>query len=234
VDAFRGNAAALETLERFARLTAQRDLGRLEALDAAQLGFPAPEAFLEMVRREGAPLRLELGRVTPGQGGRYAHAPDSGRVYLLREGELRGLARGRGGLMDRELLGFRPEQAARLELATGGQVRTFHRLTEPGAWGAAPDATEPLTEVAKWLTALDRLKVLRYGAEDEPATPGPPVLELRLYRDGAAEPAAWLRLYPSAGQTARAHSSHTEREVDVAGPMLRQVLETARALLAGT
>jgi hypothetical protein len=60
------------------------------------------------------------------------------------------------------------------------------------------------------------------------------VLELRLYRDGAAEPAAWLRLYPSAGQTARAHSSHTEREVDVAGPMLRQVLETARALLAGT
>jgi hypothetical protein len=107
-------------------------------------------------------------------------------------------------------------------------------LTEAGAWGAAPEATEPLTEVAQWLMILDRLKVVRYGAEDEPATPGPPALELRLYRGGDAEPAAWLRLYAATGQTARARSSYTEREVEVAGPVLRQVLETARALLPGT
>jgi hypothetical protein len=234
--AFRGNATALQTLELFAALSATRDLGRLDALEADQFGLPAKDAFLELERTGAPPLRLELGRATFGEAGRYAHNLTDGRVYLLRAPDLRRLSSARGSLMDRELLGIKPEDVVRIELQAGRAGRTLHRLAEPNQWGAAPDSGAAVADGAVLMTALQSLKALRYGAADggSEVPAGAPALEVRLFRTGGAEPAAWLRLFEGEGQTLTVVSSYTQRPVQVARPAAAPVLEKARALLRGT
>lgn len=232
---FRGNAAALQLLRAYAALSAERDLGALSALDAKQFGLPGKDAYLEVQRRGAEPLRLELGRATFGDAGRYAHNPATGHVYLLRALELRQLASGHASLMDRDLLGLKTEQAQRIELVVGGTPRTFHRLAAPGQWGPSPEATQPNPELPPLLGLLEGLRVLRYRGPAEAAPADAPALEVRLFRGAGTEPAAWLRLFPLAG-TAQAMglSSYTRAPVELARQPVQQVLEKARGLLRGT
>jgi Domain of unknown function (DUF4340) len=230
--AFKGNAAAVQMLRSYAELKAQRDLGLLAKLDGKTYGLPAPEAYLE-VAREGRPaLRLELGRPTYGGSARYAHNPADGHVYLLRAAELRRFVAARGSLLDRDLLGFKLGEAARVELSAAAAHRTLHRLGN-NQWAAAAEATEPDAEAAALLTMLERLNVIRYTAEETPPA-GVPALGARVFRGDSAEPDAWLRLYPPEGAAARAVSSYTERPVELPRQVVQQVLEKARALLQGT
>lgn len=235
-DAFRGNATAQQTLEQFAALSATRDLGRLESLDAARFGLPNPEASLELERKGEPALKLELGRVSFGNTGRYAHSLANGHVYLLRAPELRRLSTARGTLMDRELLDIKPEDVARVELQAGGASRTLHRLAEPNQWGVAPDAGAAVADASVLMSSLQSLRALRYGAADggSEVPAGTPALEVRLFRAGSTEPAAWLRLYAGEGQTVTVVSSYTRRPVQVPRTAAGPVLEKARMLLRGT
>ena len=232
---FRGNAAALQLLRATATLSAERELGALSALDARQFGLPGKDAYLELQRQGAEPLRLELGRATFGDAGRYAHNPANDRLYLLRALELRQLASGHASLMDRDLLGLKSEQAQRIELVVGGTPRTFHRLAAPGQWGASPEATEPSAELPPLLGLLESLRVTRYRGRAEAAPAAAPALEVRLFRGEGKEPAAWLRLFPLAGTAlAMGVSSHTRAPVELARQPVQQVLEKARGLLRGT
>ncbi len=235
---FRGNATALQVLRAFATLAAERDLGALAALDAKTFGLPSQDAYLELQRQGAGPLRLELGRATYGEAGRYAHNPANDHLYLLRAQELRQLATAPGSLMDPNLLGLRTEQAQRIELVAGGSTRTFHRLAAPGQWGSSAEAKEPTAELPPLLALLDSLRVLRYrGKADAAATTaaGAPALEVRLFRGAAPEPDAWLRLFPlGATPAATGVSSYTQAPVELARQPVQQVLEKARGLLHST
>jgi Domain of unknown function (DUF4340) len=233
-EAFKGNAAAEQALKGFASLTAERDLGKLASLDAKSLGFPAKDASLQLTPAGKPPLKLELGRLTFGDAGRYAHNPADDRVYLLPAQQLRRLVTARVTFVDRELLAFLPEQAERMELRAGGLQRTFHRLAKAGQWGATADAARPDPSAAVLATALPQLKVLRYRPESEPAPASPPALEVHLFRSGGGVEETWLRLYDGQGATATAVSSYTQRPVEVSGPIVKQLLEKARAALHGT
>lgn len=241
-EAFKGSAAAVDLLRDLAALPAQRVLGRLQTLDGETFGLPAEDAFLELTRREGPALRLQLGRTTYGRSGRYALLGEAGRVYLLGTGNLRRIAAARGSLMDRDLLAFPLEEAVRVELIADGLTRTLHRLEvegDAGQWGDRPDAADGLPAADTVMTVLGKLKALRYaGAETEADLPSMPALEVRLYSAGeeaaAGAPTAWIRLYAADGQMAPAVSSHTRHPVLLGAPLVQQVLEQARTLLRNT
>jgi Domain of unknown function (DUF4340) len=233
--AFRGNAAAQQLLRSLAALAAERDLGPLAKLEPAQFGLPGKDAFIELQRTDGEPLRLELGRATFGDAGRYAHNPGNDHVYLLRSQELRQLASARGSLMDRDLLGFRTEQATRIELVAGSLARTFHKLAAPGQWGTSAEASEAVAELPPVLGLLDSLRLVRYHDRGEAAPSGAPTLEVRLFKGEAKEPDGWLRLYlPEGNAAATGVSSYTREPVEVARLPVQQLLEKARGLLHGT
>lgn len=232
--AFKGNAGARHALEEAAGLRALRDLGRMDALKPATFGLDAPDTTLVLTRKEGEPLRLELGRSTYGNGGRYAHNPADGHVYLLRAQELRAFAGAPGALMDRDLLGLHTKDAARIVLAQAGLERTLYRLEEPGQWGPAPDATAADEDMSALAALLDRLRVARYdpAAEADPALKSP-ALEVRVYPGGGGEPER-LTLAAPQGNRALAQSTHTRRPVEVPAAAVKQVLEKAGGLLRRT
>jgi hypothetical protein len=228
--AFKGNSAARPLLESFATLIAERDLGPLGALEPGQFGLPAQDAYLELARAQGPPLRLELGRAGFGGNTRYAHEPGSGRLYLLRATELRRLATARGSLMDRDLLGLKLNEAARIELTDGTRSATFHKLQGPGQWAASAEAEEGNAEAGALVNLLQGLAVVRYLDEGS-AEPGPPALEARVFLPGSEEPAGWVHLFAGSGPQALARSAHSRRLVEAPAAQVRQALERARALL---
>jgi Domain of unknown function (DUF4340) len=232
--AFKGNAAAEQTLAAFAGLKAVRDLGPLAALDAKQFGFPAKDASLELQRGGSPALKLELGRHTFGDTGRYVHDPANDHLYLLSDLALRRLLTVRGTLMDRDLLGIRAEQAQRIELSAGGITRTFYRLAREGQWAPKADAAQGDPNAAVVVKALNGLPVLRYRGEDQLKPAGPPALEAKVFLAGSDQLAGWLRIYGGSGESVPAESSYTQHPVELAGPLVRQVLEKARAALHGT
>lgn len=232
--AFKGNAAAGATLKAFASLTALRDLGRLTDLDAPALGLEAPKGTLTLTRDGGAPLKLELGRATFGDTGRYAHRPDTDHVFLLRATELRRLAAGQAALMDRRLLDTELTDATRVTVTVEGQSRTFHRLADPQSWGLEPGASQPVRDVTGVLTALERAVVTAYRPQAaEGAQPGAAALEVRWFAGDAAEPLAWVRVYLEGKDTAWAVSSHTRNPVELAFKGAQTLVNKARPLVKG-
>lgn len=228
--AFKGNSAARPLLESFATLIAERDLGPLGALEPGQFGLPAQDAYLELARAQGPPLRLELGRAGFGANTRYAHEPGSGHLYLLRVAELRRLATARASLMDRDLLGLKLNEAQRIELTDGTRSATFHKLQDPGQWAASAEAEQGDADAGGLVNLLQGLAVLRYLDEGS-AEPGPPALEVRVFLPGSDEPAGWVRLFAGSGPQALARSAHSRRLVETPEAQVRQALERARALL---
>lgn len=236
-ETFRGNATAQEALKRLATLTAERDLGRLAALDAKQFGFPAKDASLELTRRGEAPLKLQLGRATYGGTGRYAHNPADDHLYLLPLFPLSRLSMAASSLMDRSMLGLQPDEAVRMELSMGDSSRTFHHLSGPGRWGSSAQAAAADPDVGALAADIQRLHVLRYLPQNEKLPAGLPALQVRFFTakgKGEGKPQAWLRIYGSRGNSTTAVSSYTERPVELPTALVRPLLEKARSLLHST
>ncbi|HKI99335.1 MAG TPA: DUF4340 domain-containing protein [bacterium] len=232
--AFKGNATAHQILVALASLTAQRDVGPYQGLDAKQFGLPNEDDTLELTRGDKPALKMQLGRLTYGETGRYVRDLADGHVYLLPVRELRRLKAARAAMMDRDLLGYSPEQADRIELHAADRSRTLFRLAKAGQWGEKPDAAQGDSNMAALVATLQRVKVMRYLGTGEAAPTGKPDLEVRLARADGKNGQDWLRLYAGKGVEATAVSSYTQRPVEVPRQIVQQVLDKSRALLHGT
>ena len=235
--AFKGNAQARASLDFFAAATVLRTIGDLKSLEATEFGLPAPEAYLELKRAgERPPLRLELGRSTFGNGNRYDHSSLDGRVYLMRQIELRKLARARTSMMDRDLFPFRPTRATEMLLAMGAGRKSFVRAKPGDPWREDGEDAEDGAEnerVPAFLISLERMKVLDYqpGGEGRHLDERQVLLEVRLRPEGNGGEEAWLKIFQSEGAKMTSLSSHGKKPASLSRPLMLKLLDTARKLL---
>lgn len=238
--AFKGNAAALEVLKYFAGATALRSLGALENLEAGEFGFPGENHNLEIGSAGKHPaLRLEVGRNSFGKSNRYVHSNRDGHVYLMRNSEFRKLSQAQRSMLDRELLGLKPKDIARIDLRLRKLERSFWRM-EKGEWSGRPDSQDgnpqPTVEaMAAFSTSVHRLRVLKYLGDPEEALPewGNPMLELRLYGSPDDADPAWLKLYRGKGVNAVGVSSFTRKAVSLNRKLVDSLIAQARKLVRG-
>jgi hypothetical protein len=238
--AFKGNAAALEALKYFAGATALRSLGALENLEGGEFGFPGDNHNLKVGSAGQHPaLRLDVGRNSYGNSNRYVHSNRDGHVYLMRNSEFRKLSQAQRSMLDRELLGLKPEDIARIDLRLRKLERSFWRM-EKGAWSDRPDNQDgnpqPTVEaMAAFSTSVHRLRVLKYLGDPEEVLPelGNPMLELRLYGSPDEADPAWLKLYQGKGVNAVGVSSFTRKAVSLNRKLVDSMIAQARKLVRG-
>jgi hypothetical protein len=231
---FKGNASAEQAFASLTTLLAQRRIGALEELKGEAFGLPSEAEFIEIERRDGDPLRLNLGGTTYGDMYRYAHFTRDGSVYLIRQSLLQNLARTPARMMDRELFPFPVPQAERAELRSSEKVVSFWRL--PGAapdsdeWGDAPEAGTGDPAMRGFMDDLARLKVAGYLEREPAQAPGDgQALEIRLTAKG--HPVSWLRFIEAAEGSWNAKSSHTRRVVRLDGQSAAPLVEAALGIL---
>jgi hypothetical protein len=232
---FKGNRSAEQSLSALATLLVQRRIGKLEELsNPLQYGLPTDLEYVELARKGGAPLRLNLGGSTFGDSYRYVQFAQDGAVYLLKQATVQGLTRSPIRLMDRDLFPFPTASATRLDLRMGPGAVSFFRLTSAAAdspeWGASPEAEAGEPGVQVWMTDLAKLKALNYAGRDDPAA-GNAALEATLTAEGHAP--VTFKLLEQQDNNWIAVSTHTRHPVRLNGKLAEALLESARPLLEG-
>ena len=232
---FKGNRSAEQSFAALATLLVQRRIGKLEALEnPLQYGLPAELEFLELERKGGATLRLNLGGPTFGDSYRYVQFAQDGAVYLLKQSTVEGLSRAPIRLMDRDLFPFPTASAARLDLRMGSSTASFFKLAASAAdnpeWGASPNAEAGLAAVQTWMTDLAKLKTLNFIGRDA-ALPESAALEATLTVEGQAP--VTFKLLEQQSDSWIAASTHTRHAVRLNGKLAGALLEGAHALLEG-
>lgn len=199
---FRGGVVAANLVRELARLSALREIGRVDARQLQAFGLDKPVGTLRIERASGTaargadarsaeatrsaePLRLDLGIATLAGGTRYAALQPGGRVFIIPQGAFRQLEHARR-LMDREWLPFNLIDAQRIEARIGKRTLTLWRLDLPPAvtqrWARKPDAAQGEPAALTWVQTLAGVKVLdTLGAGALPLGPEP-ALEVTVVR----------------------------------------------------
>jgi len=235
--AFKGNLQAEKVIEFFASAKARRMIGRLQALKAADFGFPSKDRWVEITLGSGRPpRRLELGRNLFGNTGTYVHTPHDGGVYLMPVRHLRQFSRASTLLIDRRVLALSPDAAARAELTLGGRSVTVWRLAEKGQWARSPDAGGGQEAAVAVMKRLAALRVLDYppAPPKGPSATEQPAVEIRFFGKNQTVPLESVSLFNGKGKTSQARSFHTRKKVNVRNRQMLPLMQKIRELFRDT
>ena len=232
---FKGNRSAEQTFNALATLLVQRRIGKFEELEnPLQYGLPAELEYLELERKGGATLRLNLGGPTYGDSYRYVQSTQDGAVYLLKQATVEGLSRVPIRLMDRDLFPFPTASAERVDLRMGSSTVSFFKLAASAAdspeWGASPDAEAGDAAVQTWIADLAKLKTSNFIGRDE-TLPESAALEATLTAPGQAP--VTFKLLEQRDDSWIGASTHTRHAVRLHGKLAGALLEGAQKLLEG-
>ncbi|HIA02373.1 MAG TPA: DUF4340 domain-containing protein, partial [Myxococcales bacterium] len=151
---FRVNEKGKESFEKLKKPMAKRSLGQLSEADLKEMKLAEPEATIEL--KAGAETkRLFVGMGAYGGGLKYVREAQSGTVYVLEAKALDDLRWGDSRMVERELLGFKLNQVARVDLTADKKQRS---------WNTADTKHESATT---WLGKLFRLRVVQYVGKNE-------------------------------------------------------------------
>lgn len=167
---FLGSARVDDLLDELAHLTAERELGPLDAaaLEPLGLGHPLGHLSVRTAKREH---RLEIGARAVESRLRYVRLADSGVVYVVPNRLIADLEQAERRLVNRKLFGFREHDVETVVVRVGEAVRRYlHRnRDQPGRafWADAKTPDQEDERVSTWLEKLFQIQVERYLAEGE-------------------------------------------------------------------
>ena len=176
--------AAEKMLEGFARFRTLRTIGKLDKARLAEFGFDKPTGVIK-VDVAGTARTLTVGANTPGGGSYYVREEPTGLVQVAVGEPISTLQYAEGRMTERDLHGFKVDEAMRLAVQAGGKRRQLMRVTgKPNAWA---DATKPTVEdetASNWVTKLSQLRINAY--EEKFQNTPTPILRVE-YGDAKSE-----------------------------------------------
>jgi len=196
--AFIGVKSAGETVEKLAKLSAVRALGKVDPGRVADFGLDKPDGTLK-IKISGKEHVLTIGGNTPGASERYAKYAASGETFAIPGDIMQSLQFADSRLMERELHAYQPDEVTRIRVTKGGKSREFVRIAgKQDAWADASTPTKPDETFVNWNTKLARVRVTDYV--EKPATaPAPENQSVRLEYFGGQKMLGFFELYKVSG-----------------------------------
>lgn len=186
-------------LESLAPLRVKRKLGRLDAARLGDFGLEKAEGMLEVVIGE-TKHTLSFGAATPGGSDTYVQTPD-GEAYVIAGDVARSLRHAGSRLMERSFHAFKPDDVHHVRVAAGGKTRDLLRMggEERFTWANAETPDDKDETASNWMTKVERLRVLKYVREPQPAVqPGESFVRVE-YFDNRDKPLGQLELVKRPG-----------------------------------
>lgn len=195
---FVGVKEADELVQKLARLSAVRAIGKLEPSRLADFGLDKPDGTLK-VKIAGKEHVLTIGGQPPGGGERYAKYAATGEVFAIPNDVTQALSFPDSRLMERELHGFDAADVRRITLSRGGKKRELVRVEgKQDAWADAATPTKPDETVVNWMTKLGRIRVTDYVEKPSPL-PRPEDLVVRVDYFAGSKNLGFLELFRVGG-----------------------------------
>lgn len=205
---FVGVKAADELLKSLAPLRALRAVGKIEGNRAEEFGLDKPEGTLKLTVG-GKPQSLVIGGSTPGGSERYAKS-QSGDVFAIAGDIVQGLMYADSRLPERELHGFKAEEATRVKVSKVGKARDLSRV--PGkneGWADSATPTKLDETAGNWMAKLGRLHVQDW-VEKPSTAPTPESLVVRVEYFAGSKPLGSLELYKLPAEKGNEYLAKTE------------------------
>jgi hypothetical protein len=228
--AFVGVKAAGELVEKLAKFSAVRALGKVDAGRAAEFGLDKPEGTLK-IKIAGKEHVLTIGANTPGATERYAKYGASGEVFAISGDILQSLQFADSRLMERDFHAFELEEVTRIRVTRGGKSRELLRLAgKKDAWADAATPTKADESFGNWMTKLARVRITDYVEAPAKLPAGPSV---RVEYFVGERNAGFLELYEVSGEPGKEYlgkSEHTRWFAKVLGSAAEQAVQDAATL----
>jgi hypothetical protein len=164
--------AAEKMLAGIARFRTQRSIGKLDKERISEFGLDKPTGTVK-IDLAGTARTLTIGANTPGGGNYYVRDEQTGIVQIAVGDPISALQYAEARMIERDLHGFKTDEAMRLAVQAGGKRRQLVRV--PGKANAWADAAKPAVEdetASNWVTKLAQLRVNAYEEKFQ-STPTP-------------------------------------------------------------
>lgn len=217
--------------EGLARLRAIRSLGTIDDEGRTTYGFAETADTVTLRFANGETRTFTVGNEVVGGGDRYALDEAEGRVYVLPSELFRPLDYA-GALRLTRVQRFAPDDVARVAVRAGARERVMRRQptsTPPYSAWSPLDADRPDQTFANFMEQIDRLWVVRYYPDLDPATlqaiarvdwldaRGDTVGSLELFKATSADSTAWYLRTPATvvpGQVYGPVAERIEQDLD--------------------
>ncbi len=164
--------AAEKMLLGIARFRLLRTIGKLDTKRDSEFGLDKPAATIKIELANGA-RTLTIGAATPGGGNYYVRDEQSGLVQVAVGEPISTLQYAEGRMTERDLHGFKIDEAVRIAVQAGGKHRQLVRVSgKPNAWADPARPTIEDETASNWVTKLSQLRVSAYE-EKYQTTPTP-------------------------------------------------------------
>ena len=239
VNAFRGNASAAGTLDKFAPLQALRDLGKLEGAALEPFGLAAPKQTLT-VQAKGNTHTFEVGEKPFGSSDCYLRRPSDGQVFIISGTIISDLENAPGRLMDRRLHAFKLLDVERVQVDTPQGPREmlqFKRVENDGKdayWSdsSAPQAHNEMYQT--WVQKVHRLYASKFLEPETTPKDTRPVMTLTWWAGKDKLGQLDLQVTGDEGNpTYYARSENTLAWVELSKVSAGEVARDVKGLLAG-
>jgi hypothetical protein len=145
-----------------ARFRALLTIGKVDAKRATDFGLDKPEGTLR-VGLVGDPRVLTIGASTPGGGNYYARDEKTGLVHVVVGEPIATLMYAEGRMVERDLHGFKTDEATRIAVQAGGKRRQLVRVANrPNGWADTDSASKEDETASNWVGKLMQLRVTSY------------------------------------------------------------------------
>jgi hypothetical protein len=152
---FRINSKGTEVFEQLKKLMAKRSLGVLSDETLKEMKLMGDDVARIEVKAGNQSRELRIGMGAYGGGLKYIQEPKSGTVYVIDAKVLDDLRWGDSRMVEREIVSFKTDQVAKVDLSAGEKQRS---------WTTA-ELKNDVTDT--WLRKLLRLRVVQYVGKDE-------------------------------------------------------------------
>ncbi len=199
--------AAEKLLDGMARFRTLRTIGKLESKRNSEFGFDKPSGTIKIDLGNGRRF-LTVGASTPGGGNYYVRDEQSGLIQVAVGEPISTLQYAEARMSERDLHGFKFDEAVRIAVQVGGKRRQLVRVTgKNNAWA---DPAKPSVEdetASNWVTKLAQLRVTAYE-EKYQNTPTP---ILRVEYGDAKSNLGYIELFRVADGSETKYIVKTER-----------------------
>jgi len=154
--------AAEKLFEGMARFRTLRTIGKLESKRNSEFGLDKPTWTLKVDLGNRTRV-LTVGASTPGGGNYYVRDDQSGLVQVAVGEPISILQYAEARLAERDLHGFKFDDAVRIAIQVGGKRRQLVRVTgKANAWADPAKTTLQDETASNWVTKLAQLRVTAY------------------------------------------------------------------------
>jgi hypothetical protein len=144
------------------RFRTLRTIGKLETKRNSEFGLDKPIGTIK-VDLGGGTRVLTVGASTPGGGNYYVRDEQTGLVQVAVGEPISTLQYAEGRMSERDLHGFKFDDAVRIAVQAGGKRRQLVRVTgKSNAWADPAKPSEQDETASNWVTKLAQLRVTAY------------------------------------------------------------------------